>query len=152
VSGQGGYHTCRIPALLTSGCGTLLASAEGRKGGRGHAGDIDLALRRSFDNGRTWQAIQTLWDDQSHTCGNPCPVLDRDTGTLWLFMTWNHGSGTEAEIIDGQPIQAHSDGEFIFLAHHWNPKNLRDSRYVWLPFEVVVGQPVPYFHRIWRMR
>ncbi len=99
VSGTGGYHTYRIPSLITTPRGTLLAFAEGRQAGSSDAGNIDLLLRRSFDNGHTWQAVQTVWDDQAHTCGNPCPVFDRDTGTLWLFMTWNHGRDTEADII-----------------------------------------------------
>ena len=57
VSGQGGYHTYRIPSLLVTARGTLLAFAEGRKGGRGDAGDIDVLLRRSADQGKIWQPI-----------------------------------------------------------------------------------------------
>ncbi len=102
VSGQGGYHTYRIPALTVSARGTLLAFAEGRKGGRGDAGDIDLLLRRSTDQGQTWGPVQTVWDDGPNTCGNPCPVLDRDTGTLWLLLTWNRGDDAEPAIIAQQ--------------------------------------------------
>lgn len=54
VAGQEGYHTFRIPALAVSGQGVLLAFAEGRKHGRGDAGEIDLLLKRSLDNGVTW--------------------------------------------------------------------------------------------------
>ena len=46
VSGEGDYHTYRIPALAITGNGTLLAFAEGRKHGRSDAGEIDLILRR----------------------------------------------------------------------------------------------------------
>ena len=38
TSGDGRYHTYRIPALALSTQGTLLAFAEGRKHGRGDAG------------------------------------------------------------------------------------------------------------------
>lgn len=99
VSGTGGYHTYRIPALLMTGKGTLLAFAEGRRGGSGDAGDIDLLLRRSNDQGRTWEPVQTVWNDGTNTCGNPCPVLDRDTGAVWLLMTWNRGDDPEPAII-----------------------------------------------------
>jgi hypothetical protein len=33
-------------------------------------------------------------------------------------------------------------GAFLFLADRWNPKNLRDSRYVWLPFTLEPGKPI----------
>ena len=53
VSGKGGYHIYRIPALVVSKKGTLLAFCEGRKTGRGDHGDLDLILKRSTDNGKT---------------------------------------------------------------------------------------------------
>jgi len=102
VSGQQGYHTYRIPALIVTTKGTLLAFCEGRKQGRGDAGNIDLLLRRSFDGGRTWTKTQVVWDDGDNTCGNPCPVVERDTGTVWLLMTHNLGSDTQAQIMDGK--------------------------------------------------
>ena len=73
TSGDGRYHTYRIPALAVSARGTVLAFAEGRKHGRGDAGDIDLILRRSFDNGRTWAPIQVVVTEAGMTCGNPLP-------------------------------------------------------------------------------
>ena len=76
VSGQGGYHTYRIPSLIVTRKGTLLAFCEGRKNGRGDAGDIDLLLKRSPDGGKTWEKTQVVWDDGDNTCGNPCPVVD----------------------------------------------------------------------------
>lgn len=51
VSGTDGYHTYRIPALVRSNDGTILAFCEGRKFGGGDAGHIDLLLKRSFDGG-----------------------------------------------------------------------------------------------------
>jgi sialidase-1 len=99
VSGTGGYHTYRIPSLLATSKGTLLAFAEGRKGGSGDAGNIDLLLRRSLDQGKTWQPAKTIWDEGSNTCGNPCAVLDRDTGIIWLLLTWNRGDDPEPDII-----------------------------------------------------
>jgi sialidase-1 len=100
TSGQGRYHTYRIPSLIRAGQ-TLLAFCEGRKGGRGDTGDIDLLLRRSADGGQTWGAPQVVWDDGPHTCGNPCPVVDQRTGTIWLFLTWNLGEDSEDQIIAG---------------------------------------------------
>ncbi len=101
VSGQDGYHTYRIPSLVVTKKGTLLAFCEGRKRGGGDAGDIDLLLKRSCDAGKTWSKAQVVWDDGDNTCGNPCPVVDRNTGTIWLLMTHNLGGDTEARILDG---------------------------------------------------
>ena len=99
VSGQDGYHTYRIPAVIEAADGTLLAFCEGRKTGASDRGDIDLLLKRSTDGGVTWSQQQVVWDDGDNTCGNPCPVLDRTTGTLWLFATHNLGEDHEADII-----------------------------------------------------
>jgi sialidase-1 len=101
VSGRDGYHTYRIPALLVTNKGTLLAFCEGRKRGRGDAGDIDVLLKRSFDGGKTWAKMQVVWDDGANTCGNPCPVLDARTGTIWLLLTHNLGRDTQAMIVNG---------------------------------------------------
>jgi sialidase-1 len=111
VSGQGDYHTYRIPALVVSTRGTLLAFAEGRKGGRGDAGDVDLILKRSADQGRTWQLVQKVWDDGPNTCGNPCPVLDQNTGIIWLLLTWNRGDDVESKII----AQESRDTRHVFV-------------------------------------
>ncbi len=99
VSGQDGYHTYRIPALAVTKQGTVLAFCEGRKKGGGDTGDIDLVMKRSMDNGKTWNPQQVIWNDQENTCGNPCAVADRDTGTIWLMSTWNRGDDHEGAII-----------------------------------------------------
>jgi len=101
TSGQEGYHTFRIPSVIVAPKGSVLAFCEGRKAGRGDAGDIDLVLKRSGDGGKTWGPLQVVWDDADNTCGNPCPVVDARTGTIWLLLTHNLGSDTEAKIING---------------------------------------------------
>ncbi len=91
ISGQDGYHTFRIPSLIVTKKGTVLAFCEGRVSSRSDTGNIDLVLKRSFDNGKTWQPMQLVADDGPNTMGNPCPVVDRDTGTIWLLITRNLG-------------------------------------------------------------
>ncbi len=100
VGGQDGYHTYRIPAAILTSKGTLLAFCEGRRAGRGDAGNIDLLLKRSIDGGKTWGKTQVVWDDAENTCGNPCPVVDAKTGTIWLLLTHNLGQDSEAMILD----------------------------------------------------
>ncbi|MBN2270861.1 MAG: exo-alpha-sialidase [Sedimentisphaerales bacterium] len=90
VSGQDGYKAYRIPALVVSNKGTIMAICEARKNSFSDKGDIDLAIKRSFDNGRTWTEMKIVWDDGENTAGNPCPVVDRQTGTIWLPFCQNN--------------------------------------------------------------
>jgi sialidase-1 len=83
-AGEGGYHCYRIPALVVTRAGTVLAFAEARKNSCSDHGDIDLVLRRSEDDGQSWSERRIVADDGARTMGNPCPLVDRTTGTIWL--------------------------------------------------------------------
>ena len=100
VSGEGGYDTYRIPSITQTPGGALLAFCEGRLDGSGDAGNIDILMRRSEDDGRTWGEAVVLRDDGLNTCGNPCVVVDEITGGLVLLTTHNLGHDHEREIID----------------------------------------------------
>jgi len=85
-----GYHTYRIPALLVTAKGSVLAFCEGRKTGSGDHGDVDLIMKRSTDGGRTWSPHSIVFEeggDAKITIGNPCPVVDTRTGAIWLPFT-----------------------------------------------------------------
>ncbi len=102
VSNDGSFKRYRIPSLLVTKKGTLLAICEGRVDGGGLTGNIDLVLRRSLDAGLTWQPLQKIADLGDDTLGNPCPVVDRETGTIWLPFTRSPGKFNEAQIVAGQ--------------------------------------------------
>ncbi|WP_446035273.1 exo-alpha-sialidase [Streptomyces olivaceus] len=87
----GGYACFRIPAVVRTADGTLLAFAEGRVLDCGDAGDIDIVLKRSTDGGRTWGPLQVVDDGGGDTHGNPAPVVDRATGRVLLLETYNAG-------------------------------------------------------------
>lgn len=97
-----GYHTFRIPAMVTTRDDTVLAFCEGRVHGRGDAGEIHILLKRSHDNGLTWGPTQVIVSDAGMTCGNPSPVVDRGTGHVWLLFCKNDGDKGEATICRGQ--------------------------------------------------
>jgi sialidase-1 len=84
IGGTGGYHTYRIPALVTTPRGTLVAICEGRRYNHHDVGVIDLLVRRSASGGRTWSETQIIATAPGQTCGNPAPVVDRETGVIWL--------------------------------------------------------------------
>lgn len=101
-SGKEGYACYRIPAIVATVKGTLLAFAEGRKNGCSDTGDIDLLVKRSEDGGKTWSDPVLIWDDGENVCGNPAPVVDRETGDIILLSTWNLGSDHEKDILSGK--------------------------------------------------
>ena len=95
-SGEDGYHTYRIPAIVRAKNGDLLAFAEGRKNGGGDHGDIDIVLKRSSDDGRTWGPMRLVQDERNDPTakvwiGNPAPVVDlmnsEHPGRIWLPFT-----------------------------------------------------------------
>ena len=94
IGGQEGYFAYRIPALIASRQGTLLAFCEGCKTSLSDDGDNDLVLRRSTDGGRSWQKRQLVHEeggDAVISVGNPCPVVDPATGRIWLSMIFPSG-------------------------------------------------------------
>ena len=99
VKGVGGYNIYRIPSLLVTPQGTILAFCEAREAG--DSSDIDLILRRSEDGGKTWSRKQVVWDEGKNVCGNPCPVVDQETGIIWLLMTWNDSEDSDRDLHRG---------------------------------------------------
>ena len=99
--GDGPYHTYRIPSIVAADNGDLLALCEGRVRAQRRRRHRPLLPPFASDGGRTWGPLTVVWDDGPNTCGNPCPVVDRSTGVLWLLMTHNLGDDTEQEIIAG---------------------------------------------------
>jgi sialidase-1 len=100
TSGAEGYSAFRIPAVVATRSGDLLAFAEGRLAGLGDAGNIDTVLKRSTDGGCSWGPLQVVHDSDVNTAGNPAPVLAAD-GRLVLLTTYNGGSATENAILRG---------------------------------------------------
>ena len=118
---DGGYFVHRIPALLATGKGTLLAFCEARSGSASDSAPTDLVLRRSLDDGKTWTPAQIVARFPGFTVGNPTSVEDTKTGIIWLLMTANPAGVTEKEIDDGSP----KGGRTVWITHstddgaHW---------------------------------
>ncbi|MFF8424156.1 exo-alpha-sialidase [Streptomyces sp. NPDC016566] len=109
-----GYACFRIPAIVRTADGTLLAFAEGRVLNCGDAADIDLVVKRSTDGGRTWGPLQVVNEGAGDTHGNPAPIVDRDTGRIWLAETYNTGRKDSASCsvpCDRSPHLQYSDDD-----------------------------------------
>ncbi|MGC0210806.1 sialidase family protein [Streptomyces levis] len=113
VSGEGGYATYRIPATVVTPRGTVLAFAEGRRGGAGDSGDIDVVLRRSADGGCSWGPLTVVAAGDGDTRGNPAPVVDPRSGDVVLLTSYNSGDVTEAQIMRGEVTPEQSRRVFV---------------------------------------
>jgi len=85
----GGYHTYRIPGVVVTGQGTLLAYCEARQDGRGDWVNIDILLRRSTDGGRTWSEPTVLADAGQLPAQNPTAIVDHE-GTIHFLNCINY--------------------------------------------------------------
>jgi sialidase-1 len=98
--GFAGYGCYRIPAIVRTTAGTLLAFAEARRTWCADSQEIDLVVRRSVDDGRTWSAQKTVLSgvdgdpEAVSTRGNPTPIVDLETGRIVLLTTRDPGNGT----------------------------------------------------------
>lgn len=101
-AGESGYHTFRIPAIVATDSGELLAFCEGRVDGAGDAGNIDIVLKRSTDRGRTWGELVVVANAGAGAIGNPTPVFVPETREVVLLAVRQPAGTTESEIRRGE--------------------------------------------------
>lgn len=127
TEGEHGVERMRIPGLVTSARGTLLAFCEARDGG--DRTPTDLVLKRSEDGGRKWGPLQLVVKARGmDALMDPCPVVDGATGGIHCFLNlypeggkgdaqaaWkgaNHGDQKRRRRIDLVPRLRTSPKEF----------------------------------------
>ncbi|WP_405653749.1 exo-alpha-sialidase [Streptomyces sp. RK9] len=113
-AGREGYASFRIPAVVVTQTGTVLAFCEGRVGSQEDFGNIDVVLKRSVDGGRTWGPLQVVGAHGTDLAGNPAPVV-LDTGRILLVHIRNAAAATENAIRRGQVSAA--DGRRVWVRH-----------------------------------
>ena len=108
----------RIPALVTSHAGTLIAAYDVRYDSSADLqGDIDVGVKRSRDGGKTWSDLIVAMDmgtygyedavaggsmtakeaQQNNGIGDPCLLVDENTGRLFCFAVWAHGHYSDSD-------------------------------------------------------
>ena len=102
VAGEAGYVIYRIPGVVVTAKGTILAYCEARKSGRSDWATMDVLLRRSEDGGKTWGASEVIssvtgeirenpvavrrgQDSGGPTYNNPTAVVTRDGVVHFIY-------------------------------------------------------------------
>ena len=100
TAGDDGVAAYRIPGLVTTKKGTLVATYDIRHNSSFDLQeDIDIGISRSTDGGRSWSPMTVAMDmgewggkpQKENGIGDPCLLLDERTGDLLLFAAWAHG-------------------------------------------------------------
>lgn len=109
IGGEDNYNTYRIPSLICTKNGTVLAFSEGRRDEGGDGAPTDIVLKRSPGNsgkwtppfltlrglGRTRHTVMTwlpfqvaLRSAHGEAYMNPVPVIDQTDGTIYLLANY----------------------------------------------------------------
>lgn len=95
ISGTEDTHTFRIPALITATNGDLIASVDARRKNGADliwVNDIDIVIKRSSDNGKTWGPMETVIDyggeSEKKPASDPSFILDQETGEIFCFYNF----------------------------------------------------------------
>eukprot|EP01047_Picozoa_sp_COSAG01_P047512 COSAG01_NODE_4546_length_4932_cov_10.841092_1_plen_595_part_10 len=151
----GWYFDAGMDGMVLTANDTLISIHEAEK--FGHQDDnnrIDIIIRRSFTQGRTWEPFQLVHTESNSThqvtINQGTPVLDHHTGRLWMFMTRNnselllthtddHGS-TWAAAKDMQAIKPRNYG---WIAPSFSGTQLNSGRLA-VCADHIVGQWTAY--------
>ncbi len=102
--GDDGCDTYRIPGLVTTNVGTLIAVYDIRyNSSKDLQEDIDIGMSRSTDGGETWEPMKVIMNmgaygglpEELNGTGDPCVLYDHTTNTIWVAALWMNGSATD---------------------------------------------------------
>ena len=125
AAGQDQVNTYRIPGLATTNTGTLISVYDIRYLSSGDLqGDIDVGMSRSTNSGQTWQPMKKIMDmgewggrpNSENGIGDPCVLVDKTTGTIWVAALWGHGKpGKSVWGSSGPGLTPAETGQFMLV-------------------------------------
>ena len=101
-AGDDGVAAYRIPGLVTSREGTLLAVYDVRYNNSVDLQEyVDVGLSRSTDKGETWEKMRLPLSfgeygglpKAQNGVGDPAILTDNKRGVIWIAALWTHGMG-----------------------------------------------------------
>jgi len=126
AAGQDKTNTYRIPGMVTTSKGTLIAVYDNRyNNSKDLQEDIDIGMSRSTDDGQTWQPMKVIMDmgeyggrsQRLNGIGDPCVLYDEKTNTIWVAALWMCGA-TEKDMLwwASKPgMKPEETGQFILV-------------------------------------
>jgi sialidase-1 len=109
-AGESGYFCFRAPTMVVTQSGTILAFSEGRVNSAADEGDMDIVMKRSTDNGKSWSDLQIIENDGQNPCKNQCPVV-LPNGRILLVWLWNKSINSELERTTREVYYTYSDDD-----------------------------------------
>lgn len=110
VAGQDNFKSYRIPSIIRTRGGVLLAFAEARAALSDHAHN-KIVLRRSEDHGDSWEKLRIIGDVGKDSLNNPLAIEVADTGRIILMYQYYPFTAVE-EVIDPDQWKSHEGQEF----------------------------------------
>lgn len=112
-------HTYRIPGIITTDRGTLIAVYDIRYK---HSGDlpanIDVGMSRSTDGGKTWEPMKNIMDmgapHENNGVGDPSILFDPVTKKIWVSALWSKGNRSIAGSKPG--LSPDETGQFVLVS------------------------------------
>jgi sialidase-1 len=110
VAGQDHFKSFRIPSIIQTGQGVLLAFAEARKELNDHAQN-KIVLKRSKDHGDSWEKLRVIADAGRDSLNNPLVVQVAGTGKIILMYQQYPFTPAEA-VSDPDQWKSHEGQDF----------------------------------------
>lgn len=125
-AGQDNVNTWRIPGLITTNRGTIIAVYDVRYNNSGDLQEnIDIGMSRSRDGGETWEAMKVIMDmgeygglgQERNGMGDPCILYDNYNDVIWVASLWmNGGDPGKALWFASQPgMSPRVTGQFMLV-------------------------------------
>jgi len=126
AAGQDNCDTYRIPGLITTNAGTLIAVYDNRyKRSKDLQEDIDIGMSRSTDVGNSWEPMKVIMDmgeyggrpEDLNGTGDPCVLYDHNSNTIWVAALWMSGASTDLMLWNAsQPgMTPEKTGQFLLV-------------------------------------
>jgi sialidase-1 len=117
-AGIGGYATYRVPGIVTTKRGVLLAYCGARKDlSKGDWSATDILLRRSIDGGKTWEPSRKIAGDGIDLTDNVVAIPERTSGAVVFLYQKNYARVFSVETLDdGRTFSAEKEITPIFDA------------------------------------
>ena len=120
-----GNTSCyRIPSIVQTKSGTLVAFAEAREGSCGDAAVHSIAVRRSTDHGKSWGDVSFVKGPSNSMVGNPVAFATKSGKVVLVYVL--HSAKCEADCGTGNGVSVSSDDGLTWapakdVSKDWGP-------------------------------